>query len=97
MPQPPPQFDTYECIVRCIAEQLRQSGQMPDGTNALDLAKQAFPWDFWKNFSSLPWDQKKTIELLDDLFLELEKKGNKVSAILLQKVMDGRVVEIAKW
>ena len=70
---------------------------LDDSINLLDFAKQVFPRDFWEIFISWPWDQKETIELLDDLFLELEKKSGKVSAILKLKVMGSRVVEIAKW
>lgn len=92
-----PKFNTYDCIVLCIAEQLRQLRQMPDGTNLLNFVKQVFPRDFWENFYSLPLEQKESIEMSDNLFLDLEKKRNKVSAILKLKVIGGRVVEIAKW
>lgn len=93
----PSLFDTYTCVIICIATQLRQSGLWPDGTNMTDVAKSCLPKDFWDYLSSSPRNETKTIELTDDLSLELVKKSGKFSTTLKQKVLGGPSVTIAKW
>ena len=87
----------YDRIIRAVATQLRQSGIWPEGTNMTAVAKEFLPKDFWDNFSSAPWNETMTIELTDQLSLELVRDRGKVSAFLKLKVPAIPAVTIAEW
>ena len=91
------QINKYNCIIICIATQLRQSGMWPEGTNMSDVAKNLLPKDFWDTFCIASWNETKLFELTDDLSLELARKSKKISAFLYLKVLGSPRVTIAEW
>jgi hypothetical protein len=80
-----------------MANQFRQFGKWPQGTNMQEIAKEYLPRDFWHSFCCLRRNETKIIELTDELFLELIKKGNNISAYLKLKMIGCESLIIVKW
>jgi hypothetical protein len=92
------EFDKkYECIIICIASQLRQSGIWSKDTSMNAIARSVLPKDFWDYFTSLTRNETKIIELTEDLFLELVNNGSNVCACLKLKMIGCIPLTIAKW
>lgn len=87
----------YKHIIFCMTRQLRVFGKLPDGTNMTVVAKELFPEEFWKSFNTFSMNNTQTIELTEDIYLELIKKSGNVSAFLKLKVMGVPPVILAEW
>ena len=94
---PIPFDNTYVCIIRCIAHNLKVFGEWPAGTDLTVVAKELFPKDFWNSFITFPFNNTHTIELTEDLYLELVKKGDNVSAFLKLKMIGSSPGILAEW
>jgi hypothetical protein len=69
----------------------------PEDSNMRNIAKSFLPRDYWNSFCNLSWNETKIIELTEDLFIQLVKKGSNVSAVLRLKMIGSTPLTIAEW
>jgi len=97
MPVPSVVDHTYECIIGCIANNLKVFGELPAGTEMTKVAKELFPNEFWISFTTFPFDNIQTIEFTEELYLKLIKKSGNVSACLMYKIINSKPMILADW
>ena len=94
----PSKDDTYLDIITCIAIQLQfYSDSVSVYTSRVEVAKGLLPKDAWDYFTSCSWDDSETIELPENLVLELVRKSRKISANLKIKLIGHSTLILAKW